>query len=241
MNIRHLTHISSENIKSKIRHSRLLLGDSAVRLIPPRVIVVHFPKAGGTSLAYQFRKILKSGLDLDYLNDPRSSKVIPRAFPCKKVMVFGHFHPSRYDGANGFRLTFLRNPVDDMISTYFFWKYMPYCGDSVHRRFLKEKPSIVEFCHYDGLNTLMSETYFGGFDMERFDFIGFDESRADDMAVLSGKLGIPLSSSVHLNLNKHFDEEISVKEDRGLRGRLADVLAKDMAFYDRVRSISAGR
>ena len=50
---------------------------------------------------------------------------------------------SRYSSA--FRFTFLREPVDNLISIYYFWLTYPFDGYPAHRRFLDERPTIFEF------------------------------------------------------------------------------------------------
>jgi hypothetical protein len=233
---RYLTHIYTEHAKYALLNSRLALGRSPIKLNYQRVMAVHFPKAGGTSLRIQLGNLLGSGLALDYLNAPLSSRVERRDFPRGKQMVFGHFHPARFDETCGFRMTFLRHPIDTMISHYVFWKKLPYRGERTHARFLKEKPSILEFCLYGGLNCLMSETYFGGFDMRRFDFIGFEETRSRDLVRLGEMLGVSLCPNVHLNPTA-YEEEIVLRNDASLRRNIGDLLRQDVSFYEKTQCL----
>lgn len=202
---------------------------------PQRVVSVHFPKAAGTSLHRQFTDLLGDAVLLDYGNDPlvvgRGATV---GFPCGKRLVHGHFHPQRYAHADAYRMTFLRHPVDNLISIYFFWRTYPESDNPVHVRFLRERPSILEFAAYPGINRLMSETYFGGFDMGRFDFIGFYESRDTDIRRLAGELGLPLRADRHENRTADSDERRAIEADASIRRRLTDILAADVAFYERL-------
>jgi hypothetical protein len=131
-------------------------------------------------------------------------------------------------------MTFLRHPVDNLISIYYFWKALPEVGNPVHTRFLHEHPSILEFAMYSGIRTLMSETYFGGFDMSRFDFIGFYETRNADIPRLSEELGLPLSSAYYENRTVETGERHPLDADNSIRRRLNDLLAADVAFYERL-------
>ena len=211
--------------------------DPAGRPIKPqRAISVHFPKAAGSSLKAQFEALLGDQVLFDYGHDPL---VVPDrqavAFPAGKRLVHGHFHPSRYDPTEGYWLTFLRHPVDNLFSIYFFWIDLPEPGHGVHARFLRERPSVLEFAAYPGISTLMSETYFGGFDMRRFDLIGFHETRAADLGRLGADLGLSLAAETHENRTADTAERQEMKADPALRRRVADLLAADMAFYDRLR------
>ena len=203
---------------------------------PQRVISVHFPKAAGSSLKSQFEALLGDQVFLDYGHDPLV--VADRqavAFPDGKRLVHGHFHPSRYGLMEAYWLTFLRDPVDNLLSIYFYWIDLPEPGHRVHARFLRERPSVLEFAAYPGISTLMSETYFGGVDMRRFDFIGFHETRAADLGRLGADTGLSLAAETHVNRTADTAERQEMKADPALRCRIADLLAADMTFYDRLR------
>lgn len=203
---------------------------------PQRTVSVHFPKAAGSSLKSQFDALLGDQAFFDYGHDPlvvEDRQAV--AFPAGKRLVHGHFHPSRYDPTDGYWLTFLRHPVDNLLSIYFFWIDRPEPDHDLHARFLRERPSVLEFAAYPGISTLMSETYFGGFDMRRFDFIGFHETRASDLRRLGADLGLPLVAEAHENRTAETTERREIKADAALRRRLADLLAADMAFYERLR------
>ncbi len=203
---------------------------------PQRTVSVRFPKAAGSSLKSQFEALLGDQVLFDYGHDPLVAEDRQAvAFPAGKQVVHGHFHPSRYASTEGYWLTFLRHPVDNLFSIYFFWIDLPEPGHGVHARFLRERPSMLEFAAYPGISTLMSETYFGGFDMGRFDLVGFHETRAADLGRLRADLGLPLTDEIYENRTADTTERQEMKADRVLRRRIADLLAADMAFYDRLR------
>jgi hypothetical protein len=200
-----------------------------------RIVYVHFPKAGGSSLQVQFMKFLGDKVVLDYDHHPHDPAGMETAdFPDGKTLVMGHFRAQRYASANAFWMTFLRHPVDNLISIYFFWKVLPETP-GLHARFLREQPSILEFAMYPGFKALMSETYFGGFDMNRFDFIGFYENRDSDIPRLAKALNLPLEAAVHENRTRESGERLEVESDLSVQRKLTDLLAEDIAFYERLR------
>lgn len=205
-------------------------------MIVDRIISVHFPKAAGTSLRTQLIAHLHDKVALDYTHDPLGERGRETAdFPVGKRAVHGHFRPDRYAGSEGFRLTFLREPIDNLISIYYFWLDHSEHGNPVHTRFLAERPDIFDFARYPSFSTLMSQSYFGSFDMTRFDFIGFHENRATDLLKLSKVLGIPLQSTMHENpglFNAHRNE---IRKNRGSLDILRDILKEDVVFYERLR------
>ena len=202
-----------------------------------RVVSVHFPKAAGSSLSHQLADLVGDQLELDYAHDPlieTGREVAP--FPVGKSVVHGHFHPQRYDGTAAFRMTFLRHPVDNLTSIYFFWRRLPEQGNPLHHRFLKHNPDIFEFAAYPGISTLMSQAYFGGYDMRRFDFIGLHEDRNRDLRRLGDVLGLPLHAELHQNRTPDCAERQALQTSPQAQRRLQDLLADDIRFYERVRS-----
>jgi len=163
---------------------------------------------------------------------------MPESLPSGIRAVHGHFRPQRYDGVrNAFRLTFLREPVDNLISIYCFWKNCSEHGNPVHSKFLAEHPSIVDFALYEGIQTLASEVYFGGYDMRRFDFIGFYETLGEDLAKLSARLGIRLSKDVHENKTAlGGDERREWVCSPAVVNQLRRSLAQDIRFYESFRA-----
>ncbi len=209
---------------------------------PERLISVHFPKAGGTSLATQLQKLLPDQVEVDYQHDPLSAAGHETAaFPAGKRVVHGHFRPGRFIGSKACLCTFLRDPVDNLLSIYFYWRYTPKHGNEVHDRFLAEQPDIIDFARFSVFSRLMSETYFGGFDMSRFDFIGFHETRTHDIAALGAFLELPLRSEVHENSTPPMAERDALRADSVVMREVRDILLDDTKFYEKMQQHAARR
>ena len=198
---------------------------------------VHFPKAGGSSLRVQLERMLGERFLQDYEHHPlgpRAADIVDQLPPNFK-MVHGHFRPSRYSRVkNRFLFTFLRNPIENLISIYFFWREFPLSNNPWHVKFLNERPSILEFARFEPLQRLMSESFFGGFDMDSFDFVGFHEKRQVDYLKLRNLIGFPVSGEIHANRTACDPEErATITNSRKTIGKLADLLADDLRFYDR--------
>jgi hypothetical protein len=82
-----------------------------------RVVSLHFPKAAGTSLGTRLTKLLggKIAFDYNHAHSQAPARRLPTACP-------GHFRALRSTAAAAYWMTFLRHPVDYLISIYFFWK-----------------------------------------------------------------------------------------------------------------------
>jgi hypothetical protein len=207
------------------------------------IISVHFPKAAGSSLTENLRAHFGSSLALDYSHDPvnaNHSLSEPPALPIGTRAVHGHFRADRYrEHRKAYRLTFLREPVSNLISIYFFWRSWPSVGNSTHDKFLAERPSIVTFAReYSRIRHLMSASYFSGVDLGAFDFVGFYESRERDLGRLSCDLGIRFSSDLRVNGTSDAEaaERQALLEDTSTLCTLKSLLADDVAFYESART-----
>lgn len=205
-------------------------------MIVDHLISVHFPKAAGTSLRTQLTDHLHDKVEIDYTHDPLGNHGQETAdFPEGKRVVHGHFRPDRYISSSAFLLTFLREPVDNLISIYYFWLNCGEHGNPVHTRFLIEQPNIFDFARYSSLSTLMSKAYFSNFDMNKFDFIGFYENRAADIIKVSKILDIPLQSSIHENSGMHSIQREEIQNNCNSIKYLRDLLKEDVLFYENLR------
>jgi hypothetical protein len=228
----------SSQIPSIFAYDPLTMLEASSQSAVRPVIFVHVPKAGGSSMLRQFEAGFGPALLQDYDRPPlsREGGAPGEPLPAGTRAVIGHFHAARYDRvAHAFRATILRHPVDNLISIFFFWRTLaPARNVPAHLRFLAESPSFEAFARYPEFRTLMSVAYFGGYDMDRFDFIGFHETRSDDIPLLAKAIGIPLDPAVHVN-RTHADarEVAALRSDAPLMRRVKKSLADDVIFYEK--------
>ena len=85
---------------------------------------VHFPKAGGTSLRTQLEEKLPGKIHYDYNNDPIGGANVRAEAepPVGSLGVCGHVHANRYATWSELTFTIIREPVNNLVSIYFFWK-----------------------------------------------------------------------------------------------------------------------
>lgn len=215
-----------------------------------KLVSVHFPKAAGTS----FRTVLQRAFGedavlLDYKDNP--------ADPCSRFsldpdsvsgsvtdlgafqVAHGHFHVSKYDRLrDALCVTFLREPIENLFSIYFFWKGLERQGYCTHDYFLDNRLGILQMARMTVNRWLMTRTFFGGVDMNRFDYIGDHATFTEDLGRLSRLLGRPLDTSVRVNVSDYqpyqaeYDE---LRSDLKVLAALQDIVAEDLRFYERVR------
>ncbi|HTJ89306.1 MAG TPA: hypothetical protein VL356_03895 [Acidocella sp.] len=166
----------------------------------------------------------------EYFRDNRPKTIAPFK------VVHGHFHIQKYENiSRAIRIVMLRDPVDNLLSIFFFWKNLFEAGVSGHGLYefvRKERLSILEFAQIPRVKNLMSETYFGGFDMGRFDIIGTHDQRKSFFDALSMSLGMSFSTMKRENITPLSEERGNIMSDRRTMLKLRNTLADDIRFYE---------
>ena len=154
--------------------------------------------------------------------------------PSGVLCIHGHFHPGKYRASGEEVLfTMLRHPIANMISIYWFWKTLQCSSDSLHSYFISNQLTVIEMAQLPLLRHLFTETYFGGFDMQRFNLIGAHETRQAALSKLSELIEVPLKVQAHENITPQITERHEMEADPVIRRDLEDILSADIEFYER--------
>jgi hypothetical protein len=217
------------------------------------VVSVHVPKAAGTTLRHILQANFKDKLILDYGDDPLNPITRVNLDPARyfgdrpvfenhqKIINFavhGHFHIGRYQSfRKAYRLTFLRDPIDILLSIYYYWKSVPKHHQPLHAYFIDQGLDIVGLARLPLVRSLMSKTYFGGIDMKSFDLVGFYDTRERDLRRLAADLDIEpmLDRWENKTSDQQGAERTAMRADRRLIATLTDILKDDIAFYEALR------
>jgi hypothetical protein len=220
--------------------------------MPANLISMHFPKAAGSSLVLAYESALGADRVLrDYGNDPldpcglinlhpaRYSATKPTSLGPYKA-VHGHFHIGRYDRIrDAVRVVSLREPVDNLLSIYYYWDYVGRQQGHVegrhclYRYFCRSDIGLLEFATMPSLQNLMSRTYFRDVDMACFDAIGDYSDLAGYLQRVTSLTGIDSAALPKANVTPQSDERRAAAEDPRTLARLRDLLAEDLRFYER--------
>jgi hypothetical protein len=220
-----------------------------------KLIFVHAPKSGGTSIRAAVTEFFSPELVLDDYgdrpNDPISPMNIdPHGFldRCRdqnalslvnKAAVIGHFWIAKYEGvAADVRATILRDPISRAISQFFFWPAQN-ADNALHQYVLSNRLTFIEFARIPRINSLYTCIYFRNIDMGQFDFVGTYDRLSQDWAPTLARIGIaPTLPRQELNrtidLVAEYDTRRSeILHDHRMMAQLRDLFADDLRFYER--------
>lgn len=189
------------------------------------LISLHIPKCGGQSV----RRVLKTRFAENlYFHYYKDYSVLPPKYELNPgICIHGHFNHTRgfgvadYYPEAGQLITFLRDPLEIMVSNYFFWKRKAREiqistgfikeGDEHDYRDIEdffEKRPVSHIANF--LPRYMTIDNFEEVFEEKFVYIGIVEDMKTSLANMARKLGFELVEEVWENKSPR-DEEVSQK------------------------------
>ena len=216
------------------------------------LVSVHLPKTGGASFGKSLRDNFGSGLLRDYgdfpINTPQLERNKSALQNCLandekefhgKECIHGHFLPIKYlplsDRRNTNFITWLRNPVERVLSHYYYWQrtYNPKKAPALHKAMMEEKWSLERFCLGPEVKNLYSQFLYG-FPLEYFSFIGITEFYDDDFAYfVSHYLGVDMEPEMR-NVGKKGKGIDGYQISETMRNDIESYHSEDMDLYQRV-------
>ncbi len=213
------------------------------------LISVHIPKTAGTSFRRLLRAWFGERLFEDYedrvLHVSETERVaaeVDESDRRKRRLVdydciHGHFMPQKYDIKSVRRKSYvvwLRDPVERAVSRYF------------HGRRVREDPafqhdiSLAEFAGIARFHNAYSK-YFGGFDLQRFDFLGISEDFDSEVARFAHLFELtPLPATRH-NSNPDRRGDLSYELSPTDRELLIAANQADIDLVARARTLNAAK
>ena len=218
-----------------------------------QLISMHVPKCAGTSFTLALEQAFgPENIYSDYLQigDPRfPANFDPEGYFSRarrdpyphlqdKQVVHGHFPIGKYARITGVRrITFLREPVERLISHYYYIRSTP--PNNMLREYVIENDlSLMDFAKLPVIRRYYAGLLIRNVDETDLDFVGFTESYQADLQRLSSFLGKPLTHfAVNANTAKGYDERRrEVLDDPATLSTLRHLLHDDMRLYERLRS-----
>jgi hypothetical protein len=213
------------------------------------IISLHLPKTAGTSFAAALRTHFHTNLLIDNADLPINTPLYERNRVAIEASlriaennlpdvecIHGHFLPIKYL-LMGYKrevkfVTWMRNPVERVISHYYFWKktYIPGQVPNLHRKVIEEGWSIERFCLGPEVRNLYWQ-FLWGFPIEYFDFIGITEFYENDFAYFTQHyLGDRIEPK---RLNVGGNGRGAYQIDRSFRNDIEKFHDRDIELYQR--------
>lgn len=217
------------------------------------IISLHIPKTAGSSFRRHLRILFDNRIVFDYqgpyqlvdTTPPTLSIRIHRLVHQVRVRrlgrtrlrrddrcIHGHLQLSRYRTRfpEARLVTWLRDPVQRVISHYYHWQERPDMGHSTCRRLVRERLSLLDFAALPEMQNLQSR-YLDGVPLDAFWFVGIQEyfdSMIQEFYRLLGEVPVEVEA-VNVNRRKRGpDYEIAPDE----RAQLEELNALDRQLYE---------
>ncbi len=144
-----------------------------------RIIFVHVPKTAGSSFVYYLYKVYSK--KYKFIRDTekywRKVGTDVREYESNDI-IYGHFHYSKYMHLNGRMITLLRNPVERVISQYYY---------SNKPEDVDEDISLEDYASLEVCRNMIAKQLGN---LDNFDFIGFQETFNNTLLRAEKFLGI---------------------------------------------------
>lgn len=218
------------------------------------LISAHIPKTGGTSFRVILERSFKERLKLDYDDHPlahstnlRNESASTGAFSTHSDLtehfdcIHGHFLPLKYSGIkNAQFITWLRDPVQRLVSRYLYGKWTWESGSASPRQeelkaFIEKRrryPSLEQFVGIETFQNTYSK-YFWGFDVQQFEVIALVERWDESIDRLHYLLGEIVDAEVHINQNLN-QEDLVYEVAETTRRLIENANQADVKMYAEV-------
>lgn len=153
--------------------------------------------------------------------------------------IHGHFPIAKYEGyfPHAQRIVWLRNPVQRLISTYYFLLSEPstWVADPLAKGIAEIGMDIYDFVELSAMQNQISNYYCRGRQLKDFDFIGIHEHFTEDLIQLKNLMKLPDFTWEIINDNKYPNYQDSVStlmNDSKLIEKISLSNKEDIELYE---------
>jgi hypothetical protein len=205
------------------------------------IVSIHIPKTAGTTFLGLLKNEYGDKLVKYYKQKPlkyRYDKKDPKKIFIECIsssepqIIHGHFVADRVINVkNPSYITWLRNPVERVISHYFHWTRNPDLSQPLCKKMIETNMTLLEFAREDSMQNIQSY-FLGDVDIEKFDFIGITEKFNKSIELFNSLYNVDLKNILKVNnnpnkQNKTYENEI----DNDIYDNIRQLNLKDMNLY----------
>jgi len=154
------------------------------------IISVHVPKCAGTSFKSVLKGVFGERLWDNYGTIFNREQARAGLIPAGTACIHGHFLADSFDALfpGSPTITFVRHPVERVVSHYQFFLRHPDPRDDCCRAVHERSLTLREFAELEWMQN-QSTRYFQGRDVADFAFVGISERFAESLCLLEDALG----------------------------------------------------
>lgn len=215
------------------------------------IISVHVHKTAGGTFGRALKQVYgELQVFSDYQQEKLQTIRAKLSVQPQVRVIHGHFAARKYKGdfSEAKRIIWLRNPLIQFISGYFFWKSQPKKNvffNEEHKYMVENNIGLLEFAERNAKNfNPLTDFYCRDVDLRDFYFVGVQEFFQDDLAELKQMLSWPDFKMEVFNQNKYpsyLDHLKEALEDTKLLNKLIAMNGKDLDLYQRALELRAKR
>lgn len=204
------------------------------------IVSIHIPKSAGTTFCNILQAHFKT--HLYYEQKPLLHRFNQTPMPIFKQnlatyeAIHGHFVADSLNINNPTYITWVRHPVDRLVSHYFHWQRHPDSAQKLSLDVARGRLSLEEFAKTKTMRDLQS-FFLGGGDIQNFAFVGIMEEFNASMQRFEEQFSIKVETIQTLNVNAQ--KRASYQEIIGdaLYKKIEGLNEKDMKLYNQAKSM----
>jgi len=206
------------------------------------LVYLHIPKAAGNTSIGQIKEHLQPNFSLQWNDIDGSIKELVET-DVEYKLVSGHLWDQhinilRENDFNHYAVTFLRHPIQRIISQY---RYMCTPKHPEYESFLEQYPNFDDFALNEIKPNYMARVLVGGaksFDeywnklKERYAFIGLTEYYNTSMVILMNALSLPYKIAEKKNVTVQTAENTNLQIDYKVYNKLEKIHSLDLQMFN---------
>ena len=214
-------------------------------------ISIHIPKTGGRSFHAVLKQVYGDSLDRRYEKEhffPRKGKTDRKTLDLPQGVrgIHGHLTVKQVmpiiDRDHPRVVTWVRDPVERVISNYYYFMKRIREGDVREKQKRKSDMTLLGYASQPGRQNRMS-AILEGMEADDFFFIGITGRFEEDLTILCSMMGWPAVENVpHINelssFRLHNDCATQYHDiDQSMRSAIAGMNAEDIKLYAKIKKM----
>jgi len=218
------------------------INDSFEKINESILVYLHIPKAAGNTSIGQIKEHLQPSFSLQWNDIDGSIKELIET-EVEYKLVSGHLWDEhinllRENNFNHYAVTFLRHPIQRIISQY---RYMCTPKHPEYENFIERYPNFDDFALKEIKPNYIANVLVGGaksFDeywnklKERYAFIGLSEYYNTSMVILMNALNLPYKIAEKKNVTVQTAENSNLEIDYKVYNKLTKIHSLDMQMFN---------